>query len=222
MTAMLGSAARDRVEMTAALSLQVVDGMVTILSGSCQECVACRRHLPDHCTKPGTVSPQVSWSGSGSVDLAAWAALLTAGDVLLHSEQALPRVGVVGAGPSLALVGRCLAGSGVSAVTAEVETGLAAASEEVRGISNRFRERWDGTAPDVVLATDDNLALAARLVRRGGAVAAVGSGSGEIPMASLVQRELTVLMARDRVSAAQAPLLAEVYGWVRRKELIDG
>jgi hypothetical protein len=212
--------------VTRAVSLRKQGDAVELLSGSCLFCGPCRRHLLDHCAAPREREPFVVWeSGEAEVELRAWLAVLTAVDVVAHSGQAIPRVGVIGSGRALRLVGECLEAGGTRTIVAETAPGTATDGDEARRLSSVLRSASTGTAgpPDIVLTTDGELALAARLVRRGGSVASLGATAGVAPMASLVQRELTVLPARDRVGTAlAAPHVGVIDGWTRREERKHG
>lgn len=218
-------------QLSPAVALRLDQERVTLTSSSCGRCPACRRHSHDHCTSPGTPAPTTGWAGPGgrgvggesssdpTGDLAAWSALLAAIDVLQQGGNVLPRVGLIGTGAPLTLVREVLTDMGVHVEAEETAPDLAPDAPEVRALGSRLRSPAPGVAgpPDLILATDGNLALAARLVRRGGTIAAVGAEPGPVPMASIVQRELTILTPRDRAGAALLPHLDRVRGWQRQE-----
>lgn len=221
----LDSTVGSRLDLTPALSLRADHDLVELLSGSCHECVSCRRGLRDHCTSPVAATPVVAWESAGADApwLATWAATLAAVDQLANSGEAAPRVGLVGRGDALDLTRDCLAGGGIIALVAESDGDLDKA--EVRRLSSLLREGGHGSAgpPDVVVAVDGDLALASRLVRRGGVLAAPVTVVSRVPMAVLVQRELTVVPTRDIAgTAAGSPCLRTFGAWTRREEAVHG
>jgi hypothetical protein len=150
-------------------------------------------------------------------DLAAWAMVLRAVDQISEVGLAFPRIGLLGIGPGLALLRGCLERGGmdprVAAPTAD------RSRDEVRRLSGELRG-GTGTSrpPDIVVAVDGDLSLAARLVRRGGLLASPVSVQDPVPMAALVQRELTVVPHRSIAgTAASSPCLAGIGPWSRRE-----
>jgi hypothetical protein len=151
------------------------------------------------------------------------AAALAAVEQLSRSGQAIPRVGLVGHGEPLALTRACFTAGGVDALVAEPAGELT--KDEVRRLSSLLRaggERAVGP-PDVVISLDGDLALISRLVRRGGAIASAVPATSAVPMAALVQRELTVVPTRDAaITAAGSPHLRTIGSWVRRDAVTHG
>jgi hypothetical protein len=144
--------------------------------------------------------------------------VLRAIDQLSEVGLAFPSIGLIGAGPGLDLLRGCLEHGGmdlrIAAPTADPSR------EEVRRMSGELRRSGPGGSrpPDVVVAVDGDLSLAAKLVRRGGTVASPVPVKDPVPMAALVQRELTVVPHRNIAgTAASAPCLAAIGPWSRRK-----
>lgn len=150
-------------------------------------------------------------------ELALWPLLLRAVDQLSQVGSAFPRVGLIGLAPGLDLVHACLERGGLDPRSAT--TTPDPDRDEVRRISGEMRRGGAGTAgpPDVVIALNGDLSLAARLVRRGGFLASPVPVSVPAPMAALVQRELTVLPHRNiACTAASSPFLAGIGPGSRR------
>jgi hypothetical protein len=203
-----------------ALILRSSGAGVELLDRACLACGPCRKGAPDHCLVPGEPVTVVAWSTESEEqpDLAAWAMVLRAVDQLSEVGLAFPRIALIGAGPGLDLLRDCLERGGmdprVAVPTADPSR------EEVRRISGELRRGGTGASrpPDVVVAVDGDLSLAARLVRRGGLLASPVPVKVPVPMAALVQRELTVVPHRHVAgTAATAPCLGVIGSWSRRE-----
>lgn len=203
-----------------ALVLGSSGAVVELLDRACLACGPCRRGAPDHCLVPGEPVTVVAWSmeTEEQPDLAAWAMVLRAVDQLAEVGLAFPRIGLIGTGPGLDLLRGCLERGGTDPRVAAPKADPS--RDEVRRISGELRWGVPGPSrpPDVVVAVDGDLSLAARLVRRGGFLASPVPVKDPVPMAALVQRELTVLPHRNIAgSAAGSPCLAVIGPWSRRE-----
>ena len=181
-------------------------------------CHSCRHGLRDHCLDPGDGEEreEVIWlEPDREVDLGAWSRVLVAADLLQHSGRGSARVALIGSGNGLELTRATLAASGVDVRAADTSDVQGDSREDVRRVAAglRFGDGAEGRPPDIVLAVDGDLGLSARLVRRGGAIGALGDVTTRVSMSALVQRELEVLMTRDVSStAATSPLCRVIAG----------
>jgi hypothetical protein len=217
----VGPAVELHHQVAPALVLRSSGAVVELLDQACLSCGPCRKGAPDHCLVPGEPVAAVTWlKGSEEhPDLSTWAMLLRAVDQLSQVGHPFPRIGLVGSGPGLDLLRGCLELGGMDprVATPTPDPGR----DEVRRISGELRRGSAGTAgpPDVVVAVDGDLSLAARLVRRGGLLASPVPVIVPIPMAALVQRELTVAPHRNIAgTAASSPCLADI-GVCSRREV---
>lgn len=206
---------------------------LVVWDGACGTCPACRAGRPAACGAPiappatvrgsaGTgrsqaVAPERVRRRAGAGAAAAVPALLagaaTAAEVV-RDGPAAPAVIVRGDGPLAHAAARAAADAGAVAVAilgepgARVGDGLFAAADP-GAVRAWIAPRAARGRADLVLAADGDLAAAAKLVRRGGAIAAVGGGrrgpataAPRPSVTTLVQRELELLRPRDLVRGA--------------------
>lgn len=141
-------------------------------------------------------------------------------DLLRHDAPARPAVLIVGDGPAGRAAAVAALGAGAGTVLLLAPPGPAADAELRRtapGVlgpltDETARERLAALSPsgraDVVIAADGDLARAARLVRRGGVIAAVVAPTTRPTVTTIVQRELSLPSPRDLVQGALTCRLA--------------
>lgn len=220
----------------AGLTLRADDaGRLGVHDPACGRCVACVAGRRAACVAPalpptasgdpdaGTADGPWRWrpgAGPYAIRPAELVAAATVDDLLRHDAPARPAVLVVGDGP----VGRSAAvaalGAGAGTVLLVAPPGPAADAELRRTAAGVLgpltdetaRERLAALSPsgraDVVIAADGDLARAARLVRRGGVIAAVVAPTTRPTVTTIVQRELSLPSPRDLVQAALTCRLA--------------
>jgi threonine dehydrogenase-like Zn-dependent dehydrogenase len=185
--------------------IRELGGKLEVWDAACGACPACSMGLRDACEAP--VAPV---EGNGQRWLqrpAADASLLevaAAAHDLVSQAAGRPAVLVLGAGPPARAAAAAAAGAGAAPVV------LLGEAKAAPGVDATVDERESrvllATGPsgraDLVLAADGDLARAARIVRRGGAIAALGASTTRPSITVMVQRELELRPVRDRVRAA--------------------
>ena len=138
-------------------------------------------------------------------------------DEVVRGGAAAPAVVVRGDGPAALAAAHAALGAGAGAVAllGGADAGGAPAaiftSPDPDAVRAWIAPRSARGRADVVLAADGDLAAAARLVRRGGAVATTTAARGPRPsVTTLVQRELELLAPRDLVRGALACALPSI------------
>lgn len=180
--------------------------LLELWTHACGRCGRCTTGAPEACRTPAS-RPRVParWAPLGEHPVPAAAAAAT----LARTLAAVDMVRQVAGPPTVAVVGDDPDGVVMTALTGQAALVLAGAG----------RRAWPGSGRcDVVVSLDGDLRTAAKLVRRGGAVAPVGGCAIPPAMATVVQRELRFLACRDPEAAAASPALRSVGGWRR----VDG
>jgi len=195
---------------------------LAVLDRACGGCDACRRGVRVACTQPvsaGRAGPERWRQRPDGAWLAAHPELLLAAalaDEALRAGPAAPVVVVLGAGDLASATAVAARGAGAVSVAVLGDAGRDAGDGVLWTHDDAELREWvaarspSGRA-DVVLAADDDLARAARIVRRGGAIATTAPGlDGPRPtVTTLVQRELELPPLRDLVAAALRCALPE-------------
>jgi hypothetical protein len=177
--------------------LEVRDGRASLLSTHCGQCAACRAADPFACSAPGPADHVLE---ADAHDRSAATLLAAAGvlDAVVSSGIPLAAVQVRSRDTALAADVRSV----VRSVVTDVDDGRFTHEEWVAlGRAGRA---------DVVVDLDGDLAGAAKAVRRGGAVSALGRPVTAPTPTVVAQKELSVVRPRDiagswRLLAARGP-----------------
>lgn len=205
------------------LSLSPEGSEVQLVSAACGTCAPCRRGWRDHCraVDPSRTRVVATWQGSGPPYLARLATVLRAATLIEEMRGAGPRVALLG---PAGMVDALLDVPGIAALSpsaAVTRVGREADADEMRRLGDRLRSgEGPSRAPDAIVALEDDLALAARLVRRGGSIGSTVPAPQPVPMPALVQRELWVHQTRDvAATASGSDLVNVVDGWTRVRKV---
>lgn len=209
----------EHVVASAWLSLSPEASHVQLVSAACGSCAPCRRGWRDHC---GAVDPRrahvvATWHGSGMPPVARLATVLLSATLIEEMRGAGPRVALLGPAGVLDALLDVPGIAALSPASAITRVGREPDADEMRRLGDRLRS-GDGPsrAPDAIVALEEDLALAARLVRRGGSIGSIAPGPQPVPLSALVQRELSVHQTRDVAATASASdLVTVVGGWTR-------
>jgi hypothetical protein len=169
---------------------------------ACGECAPCRAGLRALCDRPaGAWRARPLPAGFPDPALRFLDPAARGVDALVAAGLPAPAVAVCGEGEVARAVALVVGRSGARAVA------VADGAADVRTL---FAHAGGAGRADLALALDGDLAAAARLVRRGGAVASLVPPRTLPSVTALVQRELELVGPRDPVEALLAARLDEL------------
>jgi len=189
------------------------DGVLQFWDGSCTTCASCVAGFPAWCSYwsgPRDAVDRISWQPLGdgfdpaSTGFGGLSEAATCLDLVTTGQFADATVLLLGCGPGALRAKEILEASGVALVAVLPETPTAPAGRPdpaLAAVRETFAKAGRSGRADLVVAFDGRLDAAARLVRRGGAVATTQSDPTLPKLDTLVAREVCILPPKDPVGS---------------------